>query len=163
MPINRSSRIYVLLPPMVCDALVAGCWRSGAGQPAMRSGWGMLLEQHNVNVREWSVVVWSVVKCSEVLRCSDVLLVLSFLSLCICLHVLCTFVSFCQLWILIVLFMYYCYVCSVVIVMYALLCIFCFHSGYPDWGLSVPFPQLQGKCQGITRKDRARSALFLVS
>ena len=30
--------IRVLLPPMVCDALVAGCWRSGAGQPAMRSG-----------------------------------------------------------------------------------------------------------------------------
>ena len=28
----------VLLPPMVCEALVAGCWRSGAGQPAMRSG-----------------------------------------------------------------------------------------------------------------------------
>ena len=30
--------ICVLLPPMVCDALVAGCWRSGAGQQAMRSG-----------------------------------------------------------------------------------------------------------------------------
>jgi len=30
--------IYVLLPPMVCDALVAGCRRSGAGQQAMRSG-----------------------------------------------------------------------------------------------------------------------------
>jgi hypothetical protein len=30
--------ICVLLPPMVCDSLVAGCWRSGAGQPAMRSG-----------------------------------------------------------------------------------------------------------------------------
>ena len=28
--------IYVLLPPMVRDALVAGCRRSGAGQPAMR-------------------------------------------------------------------------------------------------------------------------------
>ena len=26
--------ICVLLPPMVCDALVAGCWRSGAGQLA---------------------------------------------------------------------------------------------------------------------------------
>ena len=30
--------ICVLLPPMVCDALIAGCWRSGAGQQAMRSG-----------------------------------------------------------------------------------------------------------------------------
>ena len=39
--------LCVLLPPMVCDALVAGCWRSGARQPAMRSGWGMLLEQNS--------------------------------------------------------------------------------------------------------------------
>ena len=30
--------ICVLLPPMVCDALFAGCWRAGAGQPAML--WG---------------------------------------------------------------------------------------------------------------------------
>ena len=29
---------------MVCDALVAGCWRSGAGQQAMRSGRWMLLD-----------------------------------------------------------------------------------------------------------------------
>ena len=32
----------VLLPPMVCSALVAGCRRSGAGQMAMRPEWGML-------------------------------------------------------------------------------------------------------------------------
>ena len=32
--------------------------------------------------------------------------------------------------------------------------------GYPDWGLSVLFPQLLGKCQGITRKDGTRPALF---
>ena len=31
----------MLLPSMVCEALVAGCWRSGVGQPAMRSGLGM--------------------------------------------------------------------------------------------------------------------------
>jgi len=30
--------ICVLLPPVACDALVAGCWRLCAGQPAMRSG-----------------------------------------------------------------------------------------------------------------------------
>ena len=30
--------ICVLLPPMVCSALVAGCWRSGAGQQAMCPG-----------------------------------------------------------------------------------------------------------------------------
>ena len=32
--------ICVLLPPMVCSALVAGCRRSGAGQQAMRLGGG---------------------------------------------------------------------------------------------------------------------------
>jgi hypothetical protein len=31
---------------------------------------------------------------------------------------------------------------------------------YPDWGFSVLFPQLQGKCQGKTRKDGARTTLF---
>jgi len=30
--------ICVLLPPVVYDALVAICWRSGAGQQAMRLG-----------------------------------------------------------------------------------------------------------------------------
>ena len=30
--------------------------------------------------------------------------------------------------------------------------------GYPDWGFSVLFPQLKGKCQGITHKDGARPA-----
>jgi hypothetical protein len=30
---------------------------------------------------------------------------------------------------------------------------------YPNWGLSVFFSQLQGKCQGIIRKDGARPAL----
>jgi len=35
--------ICVLLPPMACDALVAGYW-SGAEQPAMRPGRGMLLD-----------------------------------------------------------------------------------------------------------------------
>ena len=30
--------ICVLLLPLVFDALVAGCWSSGEGQPAMRSG-----------------------------------------------------------------------------------------------------------------------------
>ena len=33
--------IYVLLPPMVCIALVAGCRRSGAGHQVMRPEWGM--------------------------------------------------------------------------------------------------------------------------
>jgi len=37
-----------------------------------------------------------------------------------------------------------------------------FMYGYPDWGFSVLFPQLYGKCQGKTRKDRARPALFLI-
>jgi hypothetical protein len=33
---------------------------------------------------------------------------------------------------------------------------------YPDWGFSVLFSQLQGKCQGDARKDGARPALFLI-
>jgi len=31
---------------------------------------------------------------------------------------------------------------------------------YTDWGFSVFFPQLQGNCQGITRKDGTRPSLF---
>jgi hypothetical protein len=34
--------------------------------------------------------------------------------------------------------------------------------GYPDWGFFVLFPHLQGKCQGIIRKDWARPALFQI-
>ena len=34
--------------------------------------------------------------------------------------------------------------------------------GYPDWGFSVLFPQLYGKCQGKTRKDGARPPLFQI-
>ena len=42
---SSGARDYsVLLPLMVCDALVAGCWRSGVGQQVMRSGLGMLLD-----------------------------------------------------------------------------------------------------------------------
>ena len=32
--------------------------------------------------------------------------------------------------------------------------------GYPDWGFSVLFPQLCGKCHGITCKEVGRPALF---
>ena len=35
--------------------------------------------------------------------------------------------------------------------------------GYPDWSFSVFFPQLKGKCQGKTRKDRARPTLFPIN
>ena len=34
--------ICVLLPPMVCSVLIAGCQGSDAGQQAMRPGSGML-------------------------------------------------------------------------------------------------------------------------
>jgi len=37
-----------------------------------------------------------------------------------------------------------------------------FMYGYPDWGFSVHFSELWGKCQGKTRKDGARPALFLI-
>ena len=36
-------------------------------------------------------------------------------------------------------------------------------SGHPDWDFSVLFPQLQGKYQGIPRKEGARLALFQIS
>ena len=41
---------------------------------------------------------------------------------------------------------------------YCCLCIL--RRGYPDWGFSVLFPWLWGKCQGITSQDGARPALF---
>ena len=46
--------ICVLLPPMVCDALVAGGWRSGARQPAMRSGRGLLLDWVKQHPLSWT-------------------------------------------------------------------------------------------------------------
>ena len=40
---SSGARYYiVLLPPMVCDAFVAGCWRSGAEQQAVCPGRGTL-------------------------------------------------------------------------------------------------------------------------
>ena len=59
------------------------------------------------------------VKCSNVLQCSDVLLVLSFLTLGKWLYTLYTFVYFCKLHILIVMFMYYCYICSVAYILFS--------------------------------------------
>jgi len=59
-------------------------------------------------------------------------------------------------------FMYsYCYVYSVLYVLFpwcqlAIL-------GYPDRSFSVLFPQLKDKCQGITRKEEVRLALFPIS
>jgi len=41
--------ILVLLPHMVCNVLVAGGRRSGAGQQAMHPGWEKLLEQPHVH------------------------------------------------------------------------------------------------------------------
>ena len=51
-------------------------------------------------------------KCSEVLQCSDVLLVLSFLSLCIWMYVLYTLVYFCKL----------CIYCHVYVLLLCMLC-----------------------------------------
>jgi hypothetical protein len=44
--------------------------------------------------------------------------------------------------------------------MYTYCCLCILRRGYPDWGFSVLFPRLQGKCQGITSQHGARSALF---
>ena len=44
--------------------------------------------------------------------------------------------------------------------MYTYCCLRILRRGYPDWGFSVLFPRLWGKCQGITSQDGARPALF---
>jgi hypothetical protein len=59
--------------------------------------------------------------------------------------------GFCNVWVC----MYgFCNVCVLVICIPALF-------GYPDRGFSVLFPQLEGKCQGITRQEGARPALLV--
>jgi hypothetical protein len=44
--------------------------------------------------------------------------------------------------------------------MYSYCCLRILRRGYPDWGFSVLSPRLLSKCQGITRQDGARPALF---
>jgi hypothetical protein len=56
----------------------------------------------------------------------------------------------------------------ILIVVYALFCVFCFHLANCHSSATLTevfrvFPQLQGKCQGITRTDGARPALFPVT
>ena len=55
----------------------------------------------------------------------------------------------------------YCYICSVLYILFSSWQLA--FSDYPDWGFSMLFPQLSGKCQGKTRKDGARTALILIS
>ena len=74
---------------------------------------------------KWCTVTWTsksfyfLTIYFNMLQCSDVHLVLSFLSLCMWLYVLYTFVSFCKLCILVFIFMYYYYVCSVVYILFS--------------------------------------------
>ena len=76
-----------------------------------------------------SVVKCSVVKCGEVLQCSDVLLFLSFFIV-ICMFCVLLFPPVSYVFLL---------SCLCTIVMHVLLCTFCLHSGYPDWGFSPCF------------------------
>ena len=50
---QKLQTILVLLPHMVCNALVAGGRRSGAGQQAMCPGWGKLPEQFPSSFYVW--------------------------------------------------------------------------------------------------------------
>jgi hypothetical protein len=50
-----------------------------------------------------------------------------------------------------------CIVLFIVLVLYCV-CLWC-TCCYPNWGFSVLFPQLEGKCQGITRTDGTRPSL----
>ena len=45
--------ICVLLPPMVCDALVAGCWRSGAGSRLCIQNEGCLAVAQHPSSLQW--------------------------------------------------------------------------------------------------------------
>jgi len=99
------------------------------------------------------------VKCSEVLQCSDVLLVLSFLSLCIWLYVLyALFNSVTYVFLLLCL-------CTL-IEKYALFWIFCSHRA--KWHSSatlteVFFCAFSSVIRQMPCKDEALSALFLIS
>ena len=55
---------------------------------------------------------------------------------------------------------FYFYVCVVLLYVYVPSSCQLALFGYPDRGFSVLFPQLKGKCQGITRKHGARPAPF---
>jgi hypothetical protein len=112
-----------------------------------------------------SVVKWSVVKCSGVLQCSDGLrnkvsniirrLMDNMKLLLICiLRVISPQYFFIDVYVVLFLFN------DVIYVFLLYDCMFMY--GYPDWGFSVLFPQLYGKCQGDARKDGARPALFLI-
>jgi hypothetical protein len=98
------------------------------------------------------------VKCTEVLQCSDVLLVYFYCFVYGCIFCILLFNS--VIYIFLVLDLY------ILIDMYALFCIF-----FANWHssatltevFSVLFPQLLGKCQDTPRKDGARSALFPIS
>ena len=91
-------------------------------------------------------------------------------SLCILIFSLCILiVSLCilivRLCILIVsLCIFIVSLCILILLVYVFLslsmcCLCILRRGYPDWGFSVLFPQLYGKCQGITRQDGARPTL----
>ena len=85
--------------------------------------------------------------------------VYSYCYVCSVLYILFVY-SYCYVCsVLYILFVYsYCYVCSVLYILFSSCQLA--HIGYPDRGFSLLFPQLYGKCQGITRKDGARPALF---
>jgi hypothetical protein len=76
--------------------------------------------------------------------------------------------SFVNLSILIVMYVPFCVFCPILLLCVLFVCKslldYCHRDigalfDYPNWGFSVLFIQLQGKRQGITRKDGARSAL----
>jgi hypothetical protein len=67
------------------------------------------------------------------------------------------YLLFCDIVLLCVTVFLQCIVLFIVLVLYCV-CLWC-TCCYPNWGFSVLFPQLWGKCQGITRKDGARPPL----
>ena len=69
--------------------------------------------------------------------------------------------SYCCLCVLIVVYVFLLFVhVFLSLSMYTYCCLCILRHGYHDWGFSVLFPRLWGKCQGITHQDGARPALF---
>jgi hypothetical protein len=105
---------------------------------------------------------WKELYCtvSLVLYCVCLCCTVFLVLYCVC---LCCAVSACVVLCLLVLYGV-CLCCAVsacvVLCALAMYCVYLWCTCcYPNWDFSVLFPQLYGKCQGITRKDRARPRL----
>ena len=86
--------------------------------------------------------------------CTCILIVVYVFLLFVHVLLLLSMYSYCCLCILIVVYVFLLFVhVFLSLSMYTYCCPCILRRGYPDWGFSVLFPRLQGKCQGITSQD----------